>query len=262
MLGAGINDVLVNVQWYNSGSGGERLRFYRDFTWTLTDFFGLGEFVKGAYLVNDDSEVILELSNVEYINAGAITGNDSSAKEAFKNVFGGEINLTFVLQRNYADFYAVGRLYNAQFNKNFRSNISSPENENYELDGIIVTKRNGKIAIEEVTAARKAPFDDAKESGMFFADRFDSFTNYLKEGKKEISVVLPGEVFNYDALYTAEDNELWYRIKIDIFMAYETAWIYGKFVNNDPENMASADFARITKALAEAGYIDMPLPER
>jgi hypothetical protein len=262
MLGAGINDVLVNVQWYNSGSGGERLRFYRDFTWTLTDFLGLGEFVKGAYLVNDASGVTLELSNVEYVNAGAITGNDSSAKEAFRNVFGGEMNLAFVLQRDYADFYAVGRLHNAQFNKNFRSNISSPENRNYELDGIMVTKRNGRVAIEEVTVIRKAPFDDAKEVSIFFANRFDSFTEYLKEGKKEISVVLPGEVFNYDAIYIAADNELWYRIKIDIFMAYETTWIYGEFADDISNDDVEKDYDKILNALAGAGYIDMPLMER
>ena len=46
-------EVLVNTKWFYVGSGGERLRFREDMTWTLTDFHGLGEFVQGTYITGD-----------------------------------------------------------------------------------------------------------------------------------------------------------------------------------------------------------------
>jgi hypothetical protein len=226
ILQASMEDILADIRWYNAGSGREMLAFHRDLTWTLTDWFGLGEFVKGSYIVRDDSVVVLDLSDVEYSYAAVISG-DSYAADALKNTLGGESELSFVLQRDYRDFYAVGRLYNAQFDKTFRSAAPSPENGRYELDGIMVTKKSGQITIEETLFTKKAPFDDAEEFSMLFANRFGGFTQYLIDIKMEVNVVLPGEVFDYDALYTAENNKVWYRIKIDNSMTYENEWIYG-----------------------------------
>jgi hypothetical protein len=152
ILQSSLNDVLTNTTWYNAGSGKEMLKFYPYLTWTLTDFFGLGEFVRDSYTVRDDSTVILELSNREYRDI-AVDGN--AAEAVIKRVLGNEPNLSFVLQRDYVDFYAVGRLYNDQFDKIFRSSVPSPEDEQYELDGIIVTKKSGQIMIEGILPTKK-----------------------------------------------------------------------------------------------------------
>jgi hypothetical protein len=257
MLQSSLNDVLTNTVWQSTISGWETLKFYPDLTWTLTDFFGLGEFVRGSYTVKDDSIVILELSNMEYRDAVV---DSNSAESVIKRVLGNEPNLSLVLQRDYVDFYAVGRLYNEQFDKIFRSAISSPENENYRLDEVVVLKKSGEIMIEGIIPARKRPFDDAEEFSMLFINRFDSFTEYLIDRRAEINVVLPGEVFHYKAIYNADDNKLWYRIMIYNSMIYEDAWIRGEFVSENTDNSKSySDYEKIQNALIELGYIDAGL---
>jgi hypothetical protein len=260
MLKASVKEVLTDTRWYNAGSGKEMLRFYPDLTWTLTDFFGLGEFVQGSYTVTDDSTVILELSNMEYRNTLV---DSNSAEKVISHVLGKDSDLSFILQRDYIDFYAVGRLYNAQFDKTFRSAVPSPENENYELDGIMVTKKSGQIIIEEIIPTKKSPFDNAEEFSMWFTNRFSSFSEYWQGADREINVVLPGEVFDYDALYKTEDNKLWYRIRIDNSMTYDEAWVCGDSVSENSDNSKSgSDYKRIRSALMELGYIETALIER
>jgi hypothetical protein len=261
ILQSSLSDVLANTPWYNAGSGKEMLKFYPDLTWTLTDFFGLGEFVRGAYTVRDDFTVILELSNREYPEY--IMADSNYAEAVIKHVLGNEPNLSFVLQRDYVDFYAVGRLYNERFDKTFRSAVPSPENENYRLDGIMVTKKSGLVMIEGIIPAKKEPFDNAEEFSELFVNRFDSFTEYLIDRSAKVNVALPGEVFYYDAIYTAEDNKFWYRIKVDNSMTYENAWICGEAISENSVNSKSySDYGKIQNALIELGYIEVSLIER
>jgi hypothetical protein len=260
ILQSSLSDVLANTPWYNASSGREMLKFYPDLTWTLTDFFGLGEFVRGPYTVRDDFTVILELSNREYRD---ILVDSNYAETVIKYVLGNEPNLSFVLQRDYVDFYAVGRLYNEQFDKTFRSTVPSSENENYELDGIMVTKKSGQIMIEGIIPIKKEPFDNAKEFSVLFENRFDSFTEYLIDRSAKVNVALTGEVFYYDAIYTAEDNKLWYRIKVDNSMTYENAWICGEAISENSVNgKRYSDYGKIQSALIELGYIETSLIER
>jgi hypothetical protein len=261
MLQSSLSDILANTTWYNTGSGREMLKFYPDLTWTLTDFFGLGEFVRGSYTVRDDFTVSLELSNREYRDY--ILADSNSAETVVKYVFGNEPNLSFVLQRDYVDFYAVGRLYNEQFDKTFISAVPSPENENYELDGITVAKKNGQIMIEGIIPTKKEPFDDAEEFSVLFVNRFGSFAEYLIDRSAKVNVALPGEVFYYDAIYNAEDNKLWYRIKVYNSMTYEDAWICGEFaIENSVSSKNYSDYRKIQSALIELGYINAALIER
>jgi hypothetical protein len=262
MLNASVKDILVDIRWYCSWSGGELLKFHRNSTWTLTDWHGLGEFVKGSYTISNDSAIILDLSNVEYSYTGVLNDYPYPAM-ALKKLFGEEPEFSFVLQRDYTDFYAIGRLYNERFDKTFISSIQSPENERYELDGVIVTKKSGNIIIEETLFTKKEPFDDADEIRLPLTDRFERFNEYLIEDKTEIDIVLPGEVFNYDALYNAENNKTWYRIRIDNFMSYDNAWICGGSVHDISENSKTiADYDKIFNTLVELGYINTSLMER
>jgi hypothetical protein len=98
---------------------------------------------------------------------------------------------------------------------------------------------------------------------VLFVNRFSSFTENLLDGSAKINVVVPGEVFYFDAIYTAEDNKLWYRLKVDNSMTYEDAWIYGEAVSESSANSKIySDYGKIQSALIALGYIEAALIER
>jgi hypothetical protein len=118
--------------------------------------------------------------------------------------------------------------------------------------------------VEEVLSAKKIPFDDAEEADTDFRYRlskFSSFAGHPKEGKK-YNAFLPGEVFEYNAMYDGGGNHPWYRIKVFGGEYYEDAWIYGASVKDMADRDNGGDYEKTMQALVEMGYIDVASIER
>jgi formylglycine-generating enzyme required for sulfatase activity len=252
MRGSPLDEVLANTTWSAMYSDDAFLKFEQDLRWTCT--YGYGYFVKGAYVIVDDSTVTLDLTDIEYSPG---SDDNPNTKGIVKWMFDDVPEITLALQRDYVDFYnAAGRLYNEQYDIHFRPYIGSRV---YRLDGVMAVKKGGRVMIEELTVTRKAPFDDAEEMTVDIAYRFTGMSKYGISSylKENINIVLPGEFFEYNAVYDAEGGKVWYRIRLPDGEFYSPAWIKGASAKDITGGSVNNDVDwKTLNVLAEMGYIE------
>ena len=166
--------------------------------------------------------------------------NNKNAVEKIENLFFNNIALELDLQRDFINFENIGRLYSHKFTLDFNSTIFSPENREYFLDESLVIKTSGILVVKETLKTRVRPSISAPVLSMRLADRFVQFENLFINPYDSISVVFPGETFNFIAITKNKDiidghNKPWYKVVIENEGANEYAWIYGGYIEETTE---------------------------
>ncbi len=246
-----INEVLINVPWmegYNNTSWSDLLKFFSDDTYSIRNFYGIGEYLFGHYEIVNDNEVLLKCpSEIDIFAEGYVL-------EKVEELFPDKKDLLLKLDREYIDFYNIGKL------SSNRSAAPSPQGMEYELNNAVVIKKSGNLKVTDILNTRQEPSINSQLTMIAVNERFGS--SDLIDPYRGISLVFPGETFKYNAVSKKIDNidghhEPWYHIIIFLDQYVVYTWVYGGYVEEVDENeQYQGDWGVISKELIDRGYLD------
>lgn len=265
ILNMPLEDILKNINWYIEDYYdiySDHLIFLSNNEYCLS-YCGSDEYARGKYEIISDNNIKIIYPSEIYKRI-----------EDIASLFQSRDELLLELQRNYIDFYCIGKLYSEELGISLFSSVSSPQNEEYEINHTIVIKRAGRIRINQTLNARLEPSINAPfytwSINFLLELNLECRVDWLKDPNARLNVVFHGMIYDFDAI-TKQIDEIdgyskpWYRIVINNYPLtpiFKYFWVYGGYVDEldagfiaDNLNLADNYTNSLINYLFEKDYI-------